>query len=49
MYIYTLENTDKASSSWIGGLGGGDSLGLTWTHLESLGITWSHLDSLGLT
>ena len=43
--------TDRASSSWIGGLGGwwGDSLGLTWIRLDSLGLTWTHLDSLGLT
>ena len=32
----------------IGGRGG-DSLGLTWIHLDSIGLTWIHLDSLGLT
>ena len=46
--------TDKASSSWIGGLGGGGvthlvSLGFAWTHLDSRGFTWTHLNSLGLT
>ena len=50
--------TDKANSSWIGGLGGGlggftwthlDSLGFTWIQMDSLGLTWIHLDSLGFT
>jgi hypothetical protein len=31
------------------GAGGGDSLGVTWSHLDSLGLTWIHLDLLGPT
>ena len=37
VYIYIYIYTDKANSSWIGGLGGGggDSIGFTWLRTSS--------------
>ena len=37
IYIYTDKTSLKADREDWGG-GGGDSLGLTWTHLVSLGL-----------